>query len=54
MSVKIGKIGGAIVRGYPVYIIEDTKSTYESPNRVNEIFETLHSIRYLTFQYDMR
>ena len=40
MSVKIGKIGGAIVRGYPVYIIEDTKSTYES--------------RYLTFQYDMR
>jgi hypothetical protein len=54
MSVKIGKVGGAIVRGYPVYIIEDTKSTYESPNRVNEIFETLHSIRSLTFQYDMR
>ena len=53
MSVKIGKVGGAIVRGYPVYIIEDTKSTYASPKRVNEIFAALNSIRSLTFQYDM-
>ena len=52
MSVEIGQFVGSIVKGYPVYTIEDPSESYSSKG--SAIFDTLNSFIFMTYDFNQR